>query len=52
MTGFVNALALVFASGNIIWEAIERIYEPQHMNTDKLLFVSVAGFCVNLGRIV
>ena len=29
LTGFVNGLALVFASMNIMWEAIERIIEPR-----------------------
>ncbi|KAI8915983.1 cation efflux protein [Gorgonomyces haynaldii] len=48
LTGFVNALALFFASGNIVWEAIERLYEPQKLKTDSLLLVSVLGLLVNI----
>ncbi|KAH6562223.1 hypothetical protein BASA50_004862 [Batrachochytrium salamandrivorans] len=48
MTGFVNALLLVFASANIIWEAIERFYQPDIKETTTLLIVSILGFLVNL----
>ncbi|KAJ3325553.1 hypothetical protein HDV06_003323 [Boothiomyces sp. JEL0866] len=48
LTGFINALALVFASGNIIWEAIERLYSPEKLNTDNLLVVSILGLLVNI----
>lgn len=49
MTGFVNALALVFASGNIVWEAIERLINPEELASDKLLVVSFLGLLVNIG---
>jgi zinc transporter 5/7 len=48
LTGFINALALVFASGNIIWEAIERFFNPEELLTDNLLLVSVLGLLVNI----
>jgi zinc transporter 5/7 len=49
LAGFVNALALFFASGNIVWEALERLWNPQELASDKLLLVSFLGFLVNLG---
>jgi zinc transporter 5/7 len=48
LTGFINALALVFASGNIIWEAVERFFNPEELLTDNLLLVSVLGLLVNI----
>ncbi|KAJ3177209.1 hypothetical protein HDU85_005987 [Gaertneriomyces sp. JEL0708] len=48
ITGFVNALALLFASWNIIWEACERFFDPTEIKTDQLLVVSVLGLLVNL----
>ena len=48
LTGFVNALALVFASVNIMWEAVERMYQPQSLGTDHLLLVAVLGLLVNI----
>ncbi|KAI8825280.1 cation efflux family-domain-containing protein [Fimicolochytrium jonesii] len=49
LTGFVNALALLFASWNIIWEAVEKLFAPQPIEkTGELLVVSVLGFLVNL----
>ncbi|KAJ3335029.1 hypothetical protein HDU91_002396, partial [Kappamyces sp. JEL0680] len=50
LTGFINALALVFASGNIMWEAFERLFfEAEELKTDNLLLVSVLGLLVNIG---
>lgn len=48
LTGFANALALVFASVGIIWEGFERMFEPPKIKTDSLLTVSILGFLVNL----
>ena len=50
MAGFVNALALFFASGNILFEALERLWEPVELKTGKLLVVSVLGLLVNIGK--
>ena len=48
MTGFINALALVFASGNIMWEAVGRLLYPgAELGTDNLLTVAVLGLLVN-----
>jgi len=49
LTGFANSLALFFAGGGIIWEAIERLINPAELDTDRLLLVAVLGFLVNLG---
>ena len=51
LAGFINALTLVFASGNIIWEAIERLFSPEELKGDKLLVVSILGLLVNLGNL-
>ena len=48
LTGFINALALFFASWNIVWEAFERLWSPQELNSEKLLVVSVLGLLVNI----
>lgn len=48
MCGFINSLLLVGAGSKIIHEAIERVIDPPHINTDSLLAVSVAGLLVNL----
>ncbi|KAJ3203749.1 hypothetical protein HDU67_009972 [Dinochytrium kinnereticum] len=49
LTGFANALALVFASLGIIWEGLERLFDPPSIKMDNLLTVSVLGFLVNIG---
>jgi zinc transporter 5/7 len=49
MAGFVNALALFFASGHILIEAIERLWEPVELKTGKLIVVAVLGLIVNIG---
>ncbi|KAK2179645.1 hypothetical protein NP493_478g02007 [Ridgeia piscesae] len=46
--GFVNALLLLFISFFIFKESIERLFHPPHIHHDRLLFVSVVGFLVNL----
>lgn len=48
MSGLFNGIFLVFIAFNVFCESIERIYEPQKIETDGLLLVSFLGFCVNL----
>jgi zinc transporter 5/7 len=48
MTGFINALALVFASVSLMWESMERLFSPQELKLDNLLLVSVLGLLVNI----
>lgn len=48
LTGFLNAAVLLFASISILWESVERLYQPQEINTDSLLVVSILGLLVNI----
>uniref|UniRef100_A0A0N4ZFN1 Proton-coupled zinc antiporter SLC30A5 n=1 Tax=Parastrongyloides trichosuri TaxID=131310 RepID=A0A0N4ZFN1_PARTI len=48
LSGFINAMFLVVIAISIFFEAIGRIIDPPEIKTDKLLFVAVAGLCVNL----
>ncbi len=52
LSGFVNGLFLVVIALFVLEEALHRIHDPPNVSTDKLLFVSVAGFIVNLIGIV
>ena len=48
LSGFVNGLFLVVIACFVFSEAIERLLDPPHISTERLLIVSVAGFLVNL----
>ncbi|KCV70490.1 hypothetical protein H696_02831 [Fonticula alba] len=48
LCGFVNALLLTYASGNILFEAIGRLISPEVVDTERLLTVAVLGLIVNL----
>ncbi|KAJ3342396.1 hypothetical protein HDU93_002512 [Gonapodya sp. JEL0774] len=48
LTGFVNCVVLMGAAISIIWESVERILEPQHVHSEKLLVVAVLGLAVNI----
>lgn len=48
LSGFVNGLFLVVIAFFLFYEAIQRLIDPPSINSDKLLFVSIAGFLVNL----
>lgn len=48
LTGFVNGLFLVFVAFFILTEAVERLFEPPEILHERLLIVSVMGFCVNM----
>ncbi|KAI1708067.1 cation efflux family domain-containing protein [Ditylenchus destructor] len=48
LSGFINALFLIVIALFIFLEALERLYDPPNIQTDKLMFVAVAGLCVNL----
>ena len=52
LSGFVNGLFLVVIALFVFEEALDRLLEPPSINTERLLFVSVAGFIVNLIGIV
>ncbi len=48
LSGFVNCLFLVVVAVFVFIEALHRIVEPPDISSERLLFVSVAGFVVNL----
>jgi solute carrier family 30 (zinc transporter), member 5/7 len=48
LSGFINAIFLVFIACSVFYEAIQRFIEPPHVENDKLLLVSVLGLVVNL----
>jgi len=48
IAGFVNGLFLLFIAFFIFSEAVERIFEPPHVEHERLFIVSVLGFLVNL----
>lgn len=52
LSGFVNGLFLVVIALFVLEEAMDRLVDPPNVSTDKLLFVSVAGFLVNLIGII
>jgi zinc transporter 5/7 len=48
ISGLFNGIFLVFIAFNVFCESIERIYEPQKIESEGLLLVSFLGFMVNL----
>ncbi|PAV66759.1 hypothetical protein WR25_10493 isoform E [Diploscapter pachys] len=48
LSGFINALFLCVIALFIFIEAMERLFDPPNISTDRLLFVAVFGLLVNL----
>uniref|UniRef100_A0A1I7YXP8 Proton-coupled zinc antiporter SLC30A5 n=1 Tax=Steinernema glaseri TaxID=37863 RepID=A0A1I7YXP8_9BILA len=48
LSGFVNAMFLIVIALFIFLEAVERLFDPPEVTTDKLMLVAVAGLLVNL----
>jgi zinc transporter 5/7 len=48
LSGYINGLFLIVIAGFVLTEALGRLVDPPHITTDRLLFVSVVGFIVNL----
>ncbi|TKR92830.1 hypothetical protein L596_007402 [Steinernema carpocapsae] len=48
LSGFVNGMFLIVIALFIFLEALERLYDPPDVQTDKLMLVAVAGLLVNL----
>jgi len=48
VSGFINALFLIVIAFFIFLEALERLYDPPDIHTEKLMVVAVAGLLVNL----
>ncbi|CAG2065693.1 unnamed protein product [Timema podura] len=52
LSGFINGLFLLVISLFVFLEAITRLIDPPHVNTHRLLIVSVGGLIVNLLGII
>eukprot|EP01105_Mastigella_eilhardi_P027180 TRINITY_DN8237_c1_g1_i1.p1 TRINITY_DN8237_c1_g1~~TRINITY_DN8237_c1_g1_i1.p1 ORF type:complete len:684 (-),score=179.77 TRINITY_DN8237_c1_g1_i1:56-2107(-) len=48
LSGFVNAVLLVFIAGFVLLESLHRFVEAAEMKTERLMLVSVVGLVVNL----
>lgn len=48
LSGFINAIFLMFVAFTIFNEALERIFEPPIVNSRQIIFVSVIGFIINI----
>ena len=48
MAGFVNAVFLVFVAVSVVFEALERLWEPPEIHGEHVLPVSVLGLGVNI----
>jgi len=47
LAGFVNAIFLIFVAVSVVFEAVERLWEPPEVHGQHLLPVAIMGFCVN-----
>lgn len=52
LSGFINGLFLVVISLFVFIEGVTRLFEPPEIKSGKLIYVSIAGLCVNLFGIV
>ena len=52
LSGLMNGLFLVVIALFVLEEALDRLVDPPNVSTDRLLFISVAGFVVNLIGII
>lgn len=52
LAGMFNGFFLIFVGINVFIESIERIYEPQYIQSKNLLLVSVLGLLVNVVGLV
>lgn len=48
LSGFINAIFLMFVAFSIFNEALERMIEPQFVNSRQIILVSVTGFIINI----
>ena len=48
LAGFVNAIFLVFVAVSVVFEALERLWEPPAIHGEHLLPVAVMGLGVNI----
>ncbi|VDN06625.1 unnamed protein product [Thelazia callipaeda] len=48
LSGFINALFLIVIAFFIFLEALQRLFDPPEISTDKLMIVAFAGLIVNI----
>jgi zinc transporter 5/7 len=48
LSGFFNAIFLIFVAFKVFCESIDRIFEPEAIEQNGLLTVSILGFLVNV----
>jgi zinc transporter 5/7 len=48
IANFINSLLLIYASGTIVIEAVERLFNPPVMRTEMLVHISVVGLLINI----
>ncbi|WP_075180738.1 CDF family zinc transporter ZitB [Pantoea sp. 1.19] len=48
LAAFVNAIALIVITALIVWEAIQRFYQPRPVAGGMMLTIAVAGLLANL----
>ena len=48
ISGYINAIFLVFVAFHIFVESLERVIERPHVDADSILFVSILGLVINL----
>jgi cobalt-zinc-cadmium efflux system protein len=49
LAAFLNSFLLLFATGGIAWEAVQRFYEPAVVATKTVMVIAAIGVAVNLG---
>lgn len=47
LASLINALALLFVTGGIVWESVRRFAEPEPIAGRTVIFVALAGVLVN-----
>jgi zinc transporter 5/7 len=52
LAGFVNAIFLIFVALSVVFEALERLWEPPEIHGEHVLPVSVLGLAVNIVGLV
>ena len=48
LAGLFNGIFLVFIAFNVFCQSIERLFEPEYIETESLLMISVLGLLVNV----
>lgn len=49
LAAFLNSFLLLFATGGIAWEAVQRFYEPAMVASKTVMVIAAIGVAVNLG---